>query len=96
LETSLAQISSPLQPVTLAPRWFSTSPPEGPWHHAAAKVLAETGEAMNCQDMIKAMAEKGYWTSPGGKDARGDPLLSNTQGGEDQRKRRPVQEDGAG
>ena len=22
---------------------------------------------MNCQDMIKAMAEKGYWTSPGGK-----------------------------
>jgi hypothetical protein len=30
-------------------------------------VLAETGEAMNCQDMIKAMAEKGYWTSPGGK-----------------------------
>ena len=22
---------------------------------------------MNCQEMIKAMAEKGYWTSPGGK-----------------------------
>src|SRR5438552_11766168 len=34
---------------------------------AAAKVLAEVGEPMNCQDMIKAMAEKGYWTSPGGK-----------------------------
>ena len=34
---------------------------------AAAKVLAEAGEPMNCQDMIKAMAEKGYWTSPGGK-----------------------------
>ena len=34
---------------------------------AAAKVLAESGEAMNCQEMIKAMAEKGYWTSPGGK-----------------------------
>jgi hypothetical protein len=34
---------------------------------AAAKVLSEAGEAMNCQDMIKAMREKGYWTSPGGK-----------------------------
>ena len=26
---------------------------------AAAKVLSETSEPMNCQDMIKAMAEKG-------------------------------------
>jgi hypothetical protein len=34
---------------------------------AAAKVLAEAGQPMNCQEMIKAMAEKGYWTSPGGK-----------------------------
>jgi hypothetical protein len=34
---------------------------------AAAKVLGEAGEPMSCQDMIKAMAEKGYWTSPGGK-----------------------------
>ena len=34
---------------------------------AAAKVLGEAGEPMNCQDMIKAMAEKGYWTSPAGK-----------------------------
>ena len=34
---------------------------------AAAKLLAETGEPMNCQDMIKGMAEKGYWTSPGGQ-----------------------------
>jgi HB1, ASXL, restriction endonuclease HTH domain len=34
---------------------------------AAAKVLAETGQAMRCQDMIAAIAEKGYWTSPGGK-----------------------------
>jgi hypothetical protein len=32
---------------------------------AAAKLLAETGEAMSCQDLIKGMAEKGYWTSPG-------------------------------
>src|SRR5262249_26203045 len=34
---------------------------------AAAKVLGEAGEAMNCQEMIRAMADKGYWTSPGGK-----------------------------
>jgi hypothetical protein len=34
---------------------------------AAAKVLAEAGTAMTCQEMITAMAAKGYWTSPGGK-----------------------------
>jgi hypothetical protein len=34
---------------------------------AAAKVLTEAAKAMNCQQMIQAMAEKGYWTSPGGK-----------------------------
>ena len=34
---------------------------------AAAKVLGEAGQPMNCQEMIQAMAEKGYWTSPGGK-----------------------------
>lgn len=34
---------------------------------AAAKVLAEAGTAMNCKEMIEAMAAKGYWTSPGGK-----------------------------
>ena len=34
---------------------------------AAAKVLQESGQPMNCQDMIAAMAAKGYWTSPAGK-----------------------------
>jgi HB1, ASXL, restriction endonuclease HTH domain len=34
---------------------------------AAARVLAEAGTHMNCQEMITAMAAKGYWTSPGGK-----------------------------
>ena len=34
---------------------------------AAAQVLAEAGAAMTCQEMIGAMAAKGYWTSPGGK-----------------------------
>jgi hypothetical protein len=34
---------------------------------AAARVLAEAGQPMTCQEMIDAMAKKGYWTSPGGK-----------------------------
>jgi HB1, ASXL, restriction endonuclease HTH domain len=34
---------------------------------AAARVLAEAGQAMNCQEMIAAMAAKNYWSSPGGK-----------------------------
>jgi hypothetical protein len=34
---------------------------------AAAKVLGETGKAMNCQELIEAMAAKGYWKSPAGK-----------------------------
>jgi hypothetical protein len=32
-----------------------------------ARVLAEEGRPMNCQEMIEAMATKGYWSSPGGK-----------------------------
>ena len=34
---------------------------------ASVQVLAEAGQAMTCQELIAAMAEKGYWTSPGGK-----------------------------
>lgn len=34
---------------------------------AAAKVLGEKGQPMSCQEMIDAMAAKGYWQSPGGK-----------------------------
>ena len=34
---------------------------------AAAKVLADSGTAMNCQEMITAMTAKKLWTSPGGK-----------------------------
>jgi HB1, ASXL, restriction endonuclease HTH domain len=34
---------------------------------AAAQVLAETREPMSCKEMIEAMAQKGYWSSPGGK-----------------------------
>jgi hypothetical protein len=34
---------------------------------AAAKVLAETGQAMTCKELIAAMTDRGYWTSPAGK-----------------------------
>ena len=34
---------------------------------AAAKVLADTKQAMNAKEMIEAMAAKDLWTSPGGK-----------------------------
>jgi hypothetical protein len=33
---------------------------------AAAKVLGETGQAMNCPELIAAMAAQGYWVSPRG------------------------------
>ncbi len=34
---------------------------------AAAKVLSESQEPLRAKDIIDQMAEKGYWTSPGGK-----------------------------
>jgi hypothetical protein len=37
---------------------------------AAARVLAEAKEPMNCMAMVNAMQAKGYWASPGGKTPR--------------------------
>ena len=34
---------------------------------AAAQVLASSTEPMNAKQMIEAMADRGLWTSPGGK-----------------------------
>jgi hypothetical protein len=34
---------------------------------AAAKVLGEGSESMNCKKLIEEMGTRGYWTSPGGK-----------------------------
>jgi hypothetical protein len=34
---------------------------------AAAKVLGETGQSLNCKELIAAMAAKGYWNSPKGR-----------------------------
>jgi ethanolamine utilization cobalamin adenosyltransferase len=33
---------------------------------AAAKVLADSKQAMNAKELIEAMSAKGLWTSPGG------------------------------
>ena len=38
---------------------------------AAAQVLAETGRAMSCAELIAAMAAKGYWSSPRGRTPAG-------------------------
>ena len=53
-----------------APAPASSPTPQAPKPSAlaaAARVLAETGQAMTCPELIAAMASKGYWTSPGGK-----------------------------
>ena len=34
---------------------------------AAAKVLADSKEAMNCKELVEMLAAKKLWTSPGGK-----------------------------
>ena len=47
---------------------------------AAAKVLAEEGRAMGCQELILAMAARGYWTSPGGKTPSATLYTRRTQG----------------
>ena len=43
------------------------APPRLSAMDAAAKVLSESGKALNCQELIEAMAAKGYWKSPGGR-----------------------------
>ena len=35
--------------------------------NAATKVLGETKKALNCKELVEAMATKGYWKSPGGQ-----------------------------
>jgi len=51
------------------PRQSSAGPKEKKRNalDAAAKVLAEVRQPMGCKEMIAVMAEKGYWTSPGGQ-----------------------------
>jgi hypothetical protein len=44
-----------------------TSPKKLSALDAAARVLQDTKQAMNCKELIEAMAAKGYWKSPAGK-----------------------------
>ena len=53
---------------TRRPRAKKAAPVEKMSQMAAAeRVLAESGEPMNCKAMVEAMTTKGYWKSPGGK-----------------------------
>ncbi|MBB3204970.1 hypothetical protein FHS27_000737 [Rhodopirellula rubra] len=55
---------------------------------AALKVLGETEETMNAQEMIAAMTDAGYWTSPGGKTPHAtlySAILRELSKGEDSR-----------
>jgi hypothetical protein len=56
-----AAAKEPKSPATTEPAKKLSAP------DAAARVLSESGPAMNSQEMIEAMAAKGYWSSPGGK-----------------------------
>jgi hypothetical protein len=38
---------------------------------AATKVLGESGQAMSCSELIRAMAAQGYWSSPRGRTPSG-------------------------
>jgi hypothetical protein len=38
---------------------------------AAARVLEETGQTMNCAELIAAMTARGYWSSPKGRTPAG-------------------------
>ena len=52
---------------TRKPRTKKAAPVEKMSQMAAAeRVLAESGEPMNCKAMVEAMASQGYWSSPGG------------------------------
>jgi hypothetical protein len=69
-ESSASVSPMPAEEMTIATADRSSEPTE-PAHKrsaldAAAKVLGETGQAMNCQELLAAMAAQGYWSSPKG------------------------------
>jgi hypothetical protein len=47
---------------------------------AAAKVLPNAKEPMNCKAVVGAMQAKGLRNSPGGKTTEGDPLSRQGKG----------------
>jgi hypothetical protein len=61
------QAPAVLAPPAHAPDTAAPKPAKLSALSAAARVLAETGQAMNCRQLIETMAAQGYWTSPGGR-----------------------------
>jgi hypothetical protein len=63
--------AAPEAPVEATPKTKKAAQEAGPKKvsalDAAARVLAEAGEAMTTKALIEVMAAKGYWTSPGGQ-----------------------------
>jgi hypothetical protein len=67
-----AQTEAPVETATTTPAAESVSPINKlSALDAAARVLAETGQAMSCGELITAMAAKGYWRSPRGRTPAG-------------------------
>ena len=65
--SSVKKSPKPAKAEKRRPPEAKTSPMKLSALDAAARVLQETRQAMNCKELIEAMAAKGYWTSPGGK-----------------------------
>ena len=72
------QTGKPAKPTKLAKTPATKAPPKGTKTKAeapkklsaldaAARILGETGQAMNSKELVEQMAAKGYWTSPGGQ-----------------------------
>jgi HB1, ASXL, restriction endonuclease HTH domain len=65
----------PTEPETAAPDQIVPNQPESVKKlsalDAAVRVLEETGQAMNCAELIAAMAARGYWSSPKGRTPAG-------------------------
>jgi hypothetical protein len=66
----VAKAKAGIQSTNVAKKSAKAKPQEGATKvsalDAAARLLAETGQPMNCRDLIDQMSAKGYWTSPGG------------------------------
>jgi hypothetical protein len=56
-----------VSPVAAAKPAKAAAPSKSSALDAAARVLRESGQPMNCPELIEQMAAKGYWTSPKGK-----------------------------
>jgi hypothetical protein len=77
-KTEPAQTGKPAKLTKLAKTPATKAPPKGTKTKAeaqkklsaldaAARILGQTGQAMNSKELVEQMAAKGYWTSPGGK-----------------------------